>query len=312
LEQYLFCGQTVVSNIAIPELLSVNYDNGDISFSVSSVQRQLKDSFWTRYWLSPEGEKMIFYHKKYHFHWLRFPGLADFRISENAKEISCYPLSELPAETTRHLLLDQVLPRCLAHQGKIMLHASAVTFEQGLILFIGESGAGKSTLAGNFHRAGNPAVSDDCIWVKEYKDQIIAVPSYVGLRLWEDSLQVLFSSNHNTHLIAHYSTKKRVAFNKTDILKFRKGCPVLSVIVLDPPSQTSNPGIRLDPISFREAFIEIANESFQLDSFDRNERSSHMQTLALIATKVPTFRLSMPRDYELLPVVRQKILEIVL
>jgi energy-coupling factor transporter ATP-binding protein EcfA2 len=194
-----------------------------------------------------------------------------------------------------------------------MLHASAVRLDEGLLLFIGDSGAGKSTLAGNFHQMGNPAISDDCVWIKEGRNQIVAVPSYDGLRLWEDSLDVLFSSERNISTMAHYSTKKRVSLNESDTLMRRKGCHILSVVVLSPPRHpASDYGIMLDPVPRREAFIEIANQTFQLDSYDYNERSPQMQTLGSLLTTVPTFRLSVPHDYALLPTVRRRILDAVL
>jgi len=152
----LYCGFSIISNIAIPELAQSNRDKGWFSFTLESVQPQSRDFSHTNYWQSPSGEVVLAYGRQDSYHWLRFPGFADFCISANAREISCHPLPGIPSETLRHLLLDQVLPRCLAHQGKIMVYASAVQFEQGLLLFIGDSGAGKSTLAGNFHRASQP------------------------------------------------------------------------------------------------------------------------------------------------------------
>jgi hypothetical protein len=306
---YLYCGQTVVSNIAIPELSQSNNDKTGLLFSLESPKKRSTEPIWFHHWLSPNGEKLLSYCKQDSYHWLHFPGLADFRISANTKEIFCYPLPEIPVETIRHLLLDQVLPRCLAHRGKIMLHASAVQLEQGLLLFIGDSGTGKSTLAGDFHQAGQPVVSDDCLWVKESKDQIAAVPSYGGLRLWEDSLQVLFSAEQNTYPMAHYTTKKRVPLNESDMLGFGKGIPILAVIMLSPPGQISASEVILDRLSHREAFIAMMKQTFQLNLMDLERMTRHMQALGRIVPRLPAFVLSMPRDYDLLPLVRQKILE---
>jgi energy-coupling factor transporter ATP-binding protein EcfA2 len=309
---YLYCGQTVVSNIAIPELSQSNNSKTGLLFSLESPKKRSTEPIWFHHWLSPSGEKLLSYCRQDSYHWLRFPGLADFRISANAKEVSCYPLPEVSQETIRHLFLDQVLPRCLAHQGKIMLHASAVRLEQGLILFLGDSGAGKSTLAGNFHQAGSPVISDDCVWIKENKEQIVAVPSYGGLRLWEDSLKALFAFEPNIHSVAHYSSKKRVVLDKNNLLKFRKGMPILAVIVLSSPGQISASEVILDRLSQREAFIVLMKQSFHLNVMDLKRIKCHMQALGRIVLRMPSFRLSMPRDYDLLPIARQKILEKIL
>jgi energy-coupling factor transporter ATP-binding protein EcfA2 len=299
----------MVSNITIPELPGSDTDNPGLIFKLKSAQQQSKDHLWSHHWLSPSGEKLISYGKQDSYHWLRFPALADFSISANLKEIFCYPLAEIPQETIRHLLLDQVLPRCLAHQGKIMLHASGVQLEQGLLLFIGESGAGKSTLAGNFHQVGNPAISDDCLWVKETEGEIVAIPSYGGLRLWEDSLEVLFANEQDIDSMAHYSTKKRLTLSENHTVGSSNGMPVLAVIVLPAPVQSSPTEVILDRLSHREAFIALMKQSFHLNVMDPKRIERHVQALGRIAPRLASFRLSMPHDYELLPLVRQKIVE---
>lgn len=309
MRKYFYCGQKIISNIAIPELSCPSYEHGDVSIIFLATQQHSKDAVWTRYWVDPDGEKMLLYRQEDRWHWLRFPELADFRISENARQISCYPLSEMPEETIRHLLLDQVMPRCLAHQGRVMLHASAIRFEDGLVLFIGNSGAGKSTLAGNFHLLGNPAVSDDCVCIEMERNEIVAIPSYGGLRLWEDSLQVLFSAKQNTQLMSHYSAKKRVQLNDSGTVKGQNGRQILAVFLLSPQRSSSELDINLEVIPRREGFIEIANQTFQLDSYDYSERNPQMQALALLVKRVPMYRLFMPHDYALLPKVRQRILE---
>jgi hypothetical protein len=311
LSTYLFSGLTIISNFVIPELPFSNHNKGEFLFNLESAQQQSSRAFWSHHWLSG-SEQVLSYSKQDSYHWLRFPGLADFRISDNVKEISCYPTPETTHETVRHLLLDQVLPRCMAHRGKIMLHASAVWLEEGSLLFIGESRAGKSTLAGYFHKTGQPVMSDDVIWIKANKNQILAVPSYGGLRLWEDSLSVLFNAEQSTHSMAHYSAKKRVPLGEHDFLRFGSAIPILALIVLSPPSQSSAGEIRLDPLSHREAFVEIGKKSFQLYLSDPIVIRRHMQALGRIVSRVSTYRLCMPHDYDLLPAVRQKILETVM
>ena len=309
---YLYCGMFIASNIIIPELPSVNQNKPGILFSLENAQPQLNNYIWSYHWLTQEGEPAISYREQNGYHWLRFPGIADFCISANAREISCIPQPNLPLETTRHLLLDQVLPRCLAHQGRIMVHASAVQLERGSLVFFGDSGAGKSTLAGNFYQDGTPVISDDCVWIKEEDAAIKAVPNYGGLRLWKDSLEKLFVVEQIVHPMVHYSTKKRVLLEKKSQFKFSKGIPILALILLSPYGQVRDREISLVPLSIREAFVEIAKKTFRLYLSDPKIINQHMQALGRIAVKLPAYRLSIPRDYALLPLVRRKILETVL
>ena len=53
-------------------------------------------------------------------------------------------------------------------------------------------------------------------------------------------------------------------------------------------------------------------QSFQLDVLDMKRMTRHIRALGRIVPRIPAYRLSMPHDYTLLPLVRQKILETVL
>jgi hypothetical protein len=193
-----------------------------------------------------------------------------------------------------------------------MLHACAVSLEKGLLLFIGDSGSGKSTLAAYFHRAGQTTISDDCLWVKEDGDQILAVPSYGGLRLWEDSLAILFDGIEETSPVADYSTKRRIPLLESHAGTAAGGGPVLALIALSPCDPARGSEIRLQPLSKRETFIALHKQSFQLNPTDLARMTRHMKTLGRIVPRIKSFRLSLPHDYALLPLVRQKILEAVL
>ena len=279
-------------------------------FTLTNLQQQSTEKKWTYQWLSASGEVLVSYCYQDSYHWLHFPELANFKITSDGNEISCFPLSEIPIETIHHLLLDQVLPRCLAHKGNIVLHASAVNLGVGLVLFLGDSGVGKSTLAGNFHQAGNPVVSDDCIRIVDTTDRIMAVPSYGGLRLWQDSLQNLYLPEHATSPVSHYASKLRVPLKES--ISYEEGLPVLALMLLSPPDEIDTSEVNLDPVPHREAFIALLKQSFQLNLMDIGRMKTHAQSLSCIVPRLSVYRLSIRRDFALLPIVRQKILETVL
>jgi hypothetical protein len=78
---------------------------------------------------------------------LHFPGLGDFGLSDNGHAIRVWLRNGVAEATTRHLLLDQVLPLALSVQGRCVLHAAGVVADSGgAIAFAAEAGAGKSTL----------------------------------------------------------------------------------------------------------------------------------------------------------------------
>jgi hypothetical protein len=274
-------------------------------------EAQAKDLVWTHDWLSSAGEKLVSYARDGSGHCLRFPSLADFRISADAKEVTCLPEPGIPEETLRHLLIDQVLPRCLAHGGELVLHASAVVLRRKALLFIGETHSGKSTLAGSFHQAGYPAVSDDVLLLKDRPGDIRAIPSYGGLRLWQDSLLFLFAGSREERPMAHYSAKRRVKIEDPEAREYKTGIPVLAVIVLSAPHEGTPTKMDLSQLPPREAFMQLQRQSFALTAGSSKIIGRHMQTMARIVHRLPVLQLRMPRDYKMLSTVRSKILDYV-
>jgi hypothetical protein len=128
--------------------------------------------------------------------------------------------------------------------------------------------------------------------------------------LWEDSLEALFAGEQVTSPMAHYSSKWRVPLKESESLASTDATPVLGVILLSSSGQNS--GVTLERLSHREAFIAMLRQTFQLNPTDLERMTRHVQTLARLVPKVPAFRLSMPHDYDLLPLVRQTILDAVL
>jgi hypothetical protein len=309
---HAYCGFSIFSNIAIPELPSTPGDQGSFWFSLETGSTPGPDPDWLHHWLSPREEKLLSYGRTYSHHLLRFPDIADFILSPNARKISCYPRRIILESTVRHLLLDQVLPRCLAYRRKLMLHASAIMLGHGLLIFIGDSGTGKSTLAGDFHKAGQPVVADDCLWIVENGELVLAHPTYRGLRLWEDSLDFLFKEKTETQAVADYSSKRRVSFRNSPGDAAEGGAPILALIILSPCHPTARSAISLEPLSYREIFISLHKQSFQLNPTDLERMTRHMRALGRIVPRLKVFRLSLPHDYALLPLVRQKILDAVL
>jgi hypothetical protein len=308
---YSYSYKRIQSCIPIPELPQSAATECDFVFIIESQLKQVISFHKSYHWLSPELDPVLSYCKQDSFHWLQFPGHADFRVSLDARNITCYPAQGVTHETVRHFLLDQVLPRCMAYQGEIILHASAVNFKDSAIIFLGNSGTGKSTLAGNFHQAGQPVVSDDCLLIQESGMSFQAVSTYRGLRLWDDSLEILFPSGSKIEPMPGYSEKKRILLDAPESSTLKNGLPVAAMFILCPPQNNPGVDVLLERISRREVFIALMKQSFHLDVFDTKRMECHMQVLGRIISGLPAFRLVLRHDYGLLPLARQKIVEAV-
>jgi hypothetical protein len=237
---------------------------------------------------------------------VRFPTLADFFVSDDGRRIDCRPLAGSAPETVRHLLLDQVLPRVVAHRGRLVLHAGAVELKGAAVAAVGASGLGKSTLIAGFHRAGFHALTDDGLIVMVDDTGCTGLALYPGLRLWPPSIAGLDIEPAETVPMDSRSAKRRVLLPEAGAPAPQ---PLIALFVLTPPpNENGVQDVTIAPLSARDACVELLRASFQLDIGSPRRAAGHLETAALVAGRLPVFTLSYPRDYTLQPGVREAIL----
>ena len=91
-------------------------------------------------WTFPDGALWTEFHRAGGGYLLRFPNLADFQVSADGRNVTCFPVPEVSEATVRHLYLNQVLPLALSKQGHLVFHASAVEVAGGALAFVANSG----------------------------------------------------------------------------------------------------------------------------------------------------------------------------
>ena len=237
----------------------------------------------------------------------RFLGLADFVISADGRQVEAWPAPATGTETLEHLLLDQVLPRILAQQGQLVLHAGAVRVGDQAIAFIGDSGSGKSTLTASFHAAGYSLLCDDGLVLTNEEGVTLALPTYRSLRLWPVSIASLYAQAPAVAPMAHYSSKRRI-MSKDMETSGTVPLSLASLYVLQSKAHTDDLGISLGRLSPRAACMAIISNSFQLDVTDRRHSADVFADASRVAQNLPVFALAYPRDFARLPEVHEAIL----
>ena len=204
------------------------------------------------------------------------------------------------ADTLSHLLLDQVLPRALAHQGHFVLHAAAVASDDGAVLLVGGSGAGKSTLAAALLKRGWKVLSDDAVVVESRGSRPVAVPTYPGLRLNPDALHLLPHGVAATGPMAHYSDKVRVALPAAEGPEVT--LDAICLLAADGDHDVGAPP-RVRRVSPAEATLALIRNSFQLDVADLERQARQLELAAAITDKTPVLTLDHARSFASLPEV---------
>lgn len=256
-------------------------------------------------WTFPDGTLWTAFYRANDGYLLRFPDLADFRVSADALSVTGFPAPEVSDATVRHLHLNQVLPLVLSKLGKLVFHASAVEVDEGAVAFAAESGRGKSTLAANFAVSGFRFLTDDGLVVEPTADGHRILPSHPSIRLWADSEAALIAPGVRTAPALPFTAKSR--FLAGERIRFcKRPRPLRRVYFLGDGSAAT---LEFQGMSPSEALVEWVKHSFLLDVEEKPRLASHFDQVAKLANQPIHYRLDYPRRFEDLAYVRQAIVE---
>jgi hypothetical protein len=310
---YKFCNFIVASDEIVSELSPVSGNKADIRVKrIYSSESFYEPSSWFMQWHHSSGKLWLSFAKVVGGYLLRFNELADFLVNNDGNEIDFTPKHGVPTDTIQHLLLDQVIPLVINLRGGEALHASSVLTSHGVVAFAGPAGSGKSTLAGSFFQLGYPIFSDDCLALVEQNPEIYGLPAYPGLRLWEDAVLCLFGGNGDHKSVAHYTNKLRVAIRSKQGIYCKEPKPLkrlYDIVPLSDDEVKGKTGIIIEPLSPQDSFMALVRCAFRLDITDQSMLKRQFHSLEKVASKVSVRRLIFPRDFNLLPAVREAILK---
>lgn len=117
-----------------------------------------------------------------------------FDISSDGKNVRVSWPSKLSLEDALTYLLGPIFGFILRIRGFTAFHASAAVINGYAVAFVGSGGAGKSTIVGALARAGHRILSDDVAVLEEASGTFRIKPSYPQIRLWPDSVSILFGT----------------------------------------------------------------------------------------------------------------------
>jgi len=248
-----------------------------------------------------------------------FSHSATFHISSEGL-ISCFLHEGSTMQMLRHLLLNQIIPRYLATTGRLILHASAVTLENGKsVAFLGNSGFGKSTLVSSFHRHGAQLINDDCILLECGEEGVMVIGGLVGIRLFPDSVNAVFNEAAGFTNYTPYTDKQQL-FLKGEAGSAQPESCVLDALFLlnDPKLEPADESgdeeganeIRIEPESGSQAMMAMIYSAFSLDPSDKKMIAGNFRNVGqALGEQLGLYSLKYPRVHERLPEVRAAVIE---
>jgi hypothetical protein len=255
-------------------------------------------------WTFPDGTLWTCFYRIGDGYLLRFPALADFTVSADGLNVTTYPAAGVSDQTIEHLFLNQVLPLALSRQFKLVLHASAVEIENFAVAFLGVSGRGKSTLAASFSTSGHRFLTDDGLQLEKGPGGYLIQPSHPSIRLWDDSRQALMPETAQAAPPVDFTPKSRFLADD-EVAYCDEARPLRRLYFL---GEGDTDTVSIEPVSGRDAMIELVRHSFLLDIEAREMLMHHFGQLSELARIPMFFRLDYPRRYEWLPQVRDVVI----
>ena len=304
--RYTIFDVTIQSDIELPELPASDADS-KIRIKLGKPAGVDLSTFEHRFDWGRPGEPVIcsVSRKEGDFLFV-YPGSVRFHISASGV-IHCMPEPGYPEQALRHILINQVIPRFLAEQGCLVIHASAVLLPTGkVVAFLGNSGFGKSTLAASFLREGGVVLADDCILLRAEQSRVRLIGAFPGLRLHPDSLSHVDAAVADIERVTPYTDKCKVRLNEG------RGQRVLYLdagFVLNDPL-TPVDEIKAEPLTGMPVMMSLIDRAFSMDPSQAANTVEKFKNIGeIFSANVKLFRLEYPRSMDLLPDVHDAVLQ---
>lgn len=222
-------------------------------------------------------------------------------VVRNGNEIVISPAPNVEDQLLRTFLLGPVLAVLLRQRGFLVLHASAVTTDRHVLLFMGGSGWGKSTMAAALCDQGYQLLSDDVTAIDMTTGLPTVIPGYPQIKLWPDSARAL---GRDPELLPklHIGGDKRVCRNG---FTFCDGpLPLARAYVLSEGSS-----LQITDLEPQTALVELVRHSSRVRELHTHCAPAHLRQCATLVNSVPLSRLTAPRSFSALSTVVSTLAE---
>ena len=299
---YRFGDLTIACELTIPDLPRAAADDFDWMVSKESIATCGSELEPYHTWEDPEGLPVV------RFGWsagrrvIDFGHGARFTIDTRRRIIGCASFGGVDDATLAQLLAHEVLP-LVAGLDRLVLHASAVSFGGGALVFAGASGSGKSTMAVRMAQRGCLLLSDDVVLIDGSNRQPSVLPMFTPIRLWPDAIHELVAS-HVTRADAEASAKRVLSVREAGIQHASDTVPLRALFLLGAASATN----QLTVIEPRDAVAALLQQSFVLATDDADHATRMLEEVTRMVRAVRVWRVPTPDNFDDLDAILDTVL----
>jgi hypothetical protein len=172
--------------------------------------------------------------------------------------------------------------------------------------FLGSSGFGKSSLAACCLEAGHRLLTDDLLVLQETPGGFQAYPGPPRIKLFAEMAGRFLGEAMSGIPMNSESEKLVMPLDSEKICS--DPVPLAALYAITAPGETAvAPGIRIERVSSREAFVLLMNNVFNYVIADPPRLQRQFRAMTALAAVAPVKRLAYPRLANTLPSVREAI-----
>lgn len=227
--------------------------------------------------------------------WEAKPGQVLVRIGNvgrflvnGGREILVTPLSDSTPAELAYVLLHAVIGPLLHQRGTLLLHASAVQFQDHTIVLAGHAGAGKSTLLFECTRRGGLMVTDDLAPVTIDENRHVRLSRGTPcIHVWRETLD-------HYGLAADTMRQVRPSLQKFQVPvapSAQQSAVVSAIVCIEPKPQ---PDVSCHRLEGRAAFVALRAYVRGLRIAETLNPAGTFRSIAHLADRVPVFRITRP------------------
>ena len=225
---------------------------------------------------------------------LQYSDGTEFLVDRKGSEVwATWPESSTLEDTVTYLL-GPVLGFVLRLRGITSLHASAIAVGGRAIALVGPAEAGKSTAAAAFARMGHAILADDVVALVEQDGTLHVQPAYPQLRLWPDSVALLYGSADALPRVTPTWDKRALDLTRNGYRFQQQPLPLAAIYVLG--ERSSDTELRVQTLRGRELLRTLLANTYVSYLLDATMRAQEFASLARVGSSVPVRRVVAPPD----------------
>ena len=305
---YSLFGLQIHSNLSIPEISAVQisppgFSAADSSpqtnriveihlgvspYQFESVSRAIEELTYASDYKDNVGEPALRIWRVNGSQFLRldyFDGTRFWLDREGTDVWATWP-DNLTVEDTATYLLGPVLGLLLRLRGVTCLHASAVSFDNCAVAFVGSEGAGKSTTAAALAQQGCRELSDDIVALDEMDGSFYVHPAYPYLCLWPESVQSIYGSAEALPRFSRNYEKRCLSLGRQKLQFESRSLPLKAIYVLG--ERRFDPAPAIESMSAQKSLLALVANTFATNVLDPAMRGEEFAALGRL---IPCIRV---------------------